>query len=117
MVGFKVLARFGVEAFTISACSAGSLLLAGRLSKICRRPAHVMNIALKIGMPGELFCLLQYGSLAPRLNHSSLMISDGAEGTASETPSVTYNAELNLGKRRNAAFAVILRMPLPCIGQ
>ena len=55
--------------------------------------------------------------MAARLNNTSLMRMNSAEGTAAEAASAADKAELNLLQRRHAAFGVVARMPLTHIGQ
>ena len=58
VVGNKIFARCGGEAFSRCTNAVLKLLFAGRIAEIRRRTADVVNISLKIGKLGYLFCLL-----------------------------------------------------------
>ena len=117
MVGINIGARLGEQALSVLAHAVFQLLGTGRMAEVGRRAANVMDITLEAGKLDQQLCLAQNRFMAARLNDTSLMRMNSAEGTAAEAASAAYQAELNLFERRNASLDIIARMPLTHIRQ
>ena len=86
------------------------LFVTGRMTKICSRTSHIMNVALKVFFPDHLFCFIDKRLVTSCLDNSSLVKCQRTEITASETTSVTDQAEFYLPDCRNTACFFIRRM-------
>ena len=77
------------------------LLFAGRVTKICCRAAHIVNIPLKVRLLSITFGFPQNGPVTSGLDNPSLMKSQSAEITAAKAAPVAGDTELNLFNSRN----------------
>ena len=117
MVGINIGARLGKQALPVLAHAVFQLLGTGRMAEVGRRAADVMDITLEAGKLYQQLCFTQNRFMAARLNDTSLMRMNSAEGTAAEAASAAYQAELNLLQRCYAALGVVARVPLTHIRQ
>ena len=87
------------------------------MPKVGRRPAHIVNIALKARQLGNNFSLAQNGIMAARLNNPPLVRMNGAKGTAAKATATADNAKLHLLQGRYTTLSIVARVPLPHIRQ
>ena len=87
MVGINIGARLGEQTLSVLAHAVFQLLGTGRMAEVGCRAADVMDIALKAGKLRQNFCFTQNRFMAARLNNTSLMRMNSAEGTAAEAAS------------------------------
>ena len=117
MIHFQIRAGLREEALSVLACSYLQLLVAGRLMKVRRRSAHIMDVTFEIRIPDQPFCLFQNRLIASCLDNPSLVKIQRAEIACTKAPSVRGNRKLHFGKSRDPACGVIIRVPGSCIGK
>ena len=93
------------------------LLVAGRAAKVCRRSAHVVDVALKLGIAREQLGLAHDRVVAAHLQHAALVEGQRAKRALTKTAAVGANGKLDLGKGRHAARRVVIGMPIACVGE
>ncbi len=113
MINLQLFTGVGKQALLIRANAILYLLLAGLVSKICCRSAHIMDIPLKIRFPDKFFRFRQNGPVASRLHHSSLMKCQRTKVTAAKATPITDQAEFYFLNSRNSAPALINGMVRP----
>ena len=96
MVCGHILTGGGVQALPAAASAFAELLLAGGLTEIGGRAAHIVDIALKCGIFGHKLCFLEDALVASGLDDPSLMEGQSAERASTETAPVTDQAEFDL---------------------
>src|SRR5699024_11608729 len=110
MICLQIFTWFWKKALSICTDSLCHLLLAGRVTEICRRPSHIMDITLKIRLSGKFLCLFQNRFLTSGLDNPSMMKGQGAEITAPEAAPVTGNAEPDLFDSRTFSLFLVHRV-------
>ena len=117
MVGDEILARRGEEALPVRTCALRQLLFARRLAEICRRAAHVVDVALEILLMRQAFGLVDDRLVRARLDDAPLVERQRAEIARAEAPAAARQAEFDLRDRGHAAGLFIARVIRPRIGQ
>ena len=117
MVGVHIFTGCGKQALSLRTRARFQLLVAGRVTEVRRRAAHVMNIALEARPGNQLFRLRDDGSLAPGGDDAPLMERERAEIARAEASALGGDGEFHLLKARNAARLVVHRMPRPRVRQ
>ena len=67
------------------------LLIAGRAAKVGRRSAHVVDVALKLGVVCEQLGLAHDRVVAAHLQHAALVEGEGAKRALAKTAAVGAN--------------------------
>ena len=117
LVDHHVLAHARPQAALVLAHAVFELLVAGRAAKVCRRSAHVVDVALKLGIAREQLGLAHDRVVAAHLQHAALVEGERAKRALAKTAAVGANGKLDLGKGRHAARRVVVGMPVTCIGE
>ena len=110
MVNFEIRTWLGTQTLPVLADSSLQLLLAGGLSEIGCRPAHIVNISLKILILCDTSGLFYYGFVAAYLYDPSLMKGKRTEITSAKTPAIADQRKLNFCDRWHTALRFIGRM-------
>ena len=113
----KVLAGLRREATPAHARPARELLLAGGHAEVCRGAAHVVNVALKVGVVGHGLCLGEQALVAATLDDAPLVKVERAEGAFAKASTVARKTELDFGDGRNATSRLVAGVICPCVGQ
>ena len=117
MIHHQVRAWARKQALPVLARPPFQLLLARWLVEIRGRPADVVDVSLKLRIPGQKLCFLQDRFIASYLNDPTLVEVQRAEIACAEASSVRGNGKLHFGKSRNPACLLIVRVPVPGIGK
>ena len=116
-VDHHVLAHARPQAALVLAHAVLELLVAGRAAKVGRRSAHVVDIALKLGIAREQLGLAHDRVVAAHLQHAALVEGERAKRALAKAPAVGADGKLDLGKGRHAARRVVIGMPVACVGE
>ena len=117
VVGDHVFARLREQALPVRAGPLRQLLFARGLAEICRRTAHVVDVALEVLLVRHGLGLRQKGFVTARLDDAPLMERQRAEAARAEAAAVGRETEAHLGDCRHAAAFFIRRMIRPAIRQ
>ena len=117
LVDHHVLAHARPQASLVLAYAVLELLVAGGTAKVGRRPAHVVDIALKLGIAREQLGLAHDRVVAAHLQHATLVEGERAKRALAKTAAVGADRKLDLGKGRHAARCVVIGMPIACVGE
>ena len=79
--------------------------------------AHVVEVALEVGLLRHETRFLHDALAAARLDDPALVEVERAEGAVAQAPAVAREAELHFGERRDAAGLVVIGMPGPGVGE
>ena len=79
LVDHHVLAHARPQAALVLAHAVLELLVAGGAAKVCRRSAHVVDVALKLGIAREQLGLAHDRIVAAHLQHAPLVEGEGAK--------------------------------------
>ena len=116
-VDHHVFAHARPQAALVLAHAVFELLVAGRAAKVCRRSAHVVDVALKLGIAREQLGLAHDRVVAAHLQHATLVEGEGTKRALTKAAAVGANGKLDLGKGRYAARLVVVGMPIACVGE
>ena len=117
LVDHHVLAHARPQAALVLAHAVLELLVAGGAAKVGRRSAHVVDIALKLGIAREQLGLAHDRVVAAHLQHAALVEGEGAKRALTKTAAVGAYGKLDLSKGRHAARRVVIGMPVACVGE
>ena len=117
MIDEEVFAGGGEQALPLGTDPLFELLLAARMPEVGGRPAHVVDIALKILFPGHPRRLRCDGVVAANLDDPALMKGQGTEAAAAEAAPVGGQAEPDLPDRGDPAQRLIGGVGVPPVGQ
>ena len=117
VAGVQIFAGRGGQAGPVFAHAVFYLLFAGGVAEICRRSAHIVDIALELRVPDKPLYLPHHAFVASGSDHAALMKSQGAEITPAETAPVVRDRKPHLLNSRHAALGVIHGVDLPDVGQ
>ena len=96
VVHHQVGTWFWEQALPVGTYTVFQLLLAGGLTEIGGGPAHIMDVALKVRLPGHPLRLRQDRSMTAGLNGPALVEGQRAEIAAAKTAAAGCQAELDL---------------------
>ena len=110
VVGPQLLAGLGVQAALVRARARFQLLGAGRRAEVRRGAAHVVDVALEVGLLDDGPRLLHQRVVAARLHDAPLMEGERAERALAEAAAVAGQAELHLADGGHAASRLVHRV-------
>ena len=110
VINVQVFTGSWKQALFLRAYAFRELLLTGRMPEICRRPSHVMDIALKVLIFRHKLRFPDEGFVASRLDNPSLMESQRTEIAAAETSPAAYQGKLYFADSRHASERLIAGM-------
>ena len=110
VVGLQVFAGGGEQAALIPAQAVLFLVVTRREAEVCRRAADVVDIALEVGVPGDLLGLAHDRIVRAGLDIAALMEGQGAEVARAEAAAVVDDGKLHLLDGGHAAGRLIGRM-------
>ena len=113
----EVLAGLGREAAPANAGATRQLFLAGRHAEIGGGAAHVVDVALEIGVLRHELGLGDQALVAAALDDAPLVEVERAERALAQTAAVAGEAELDLGDGGNAARGLVAGVIGPRVGQ
>ena len=116
-VHHHVAAHRGPKAATVLAYAVLELLVASGAEEVRRGAAHVVDVALELGVARQLARLADDAVVAAGLQHAPLVKRERAERALAKAPAVGRYGELYLGKRGHAARRIVVRMPVARVGQ
>ncbi len=117
VVGLERRAGLRAQAAAVDAGAPGALLGAGRSAEVRRGTAHIVDVALEVGLGGHGAGLFQKRLVGAARDDAPLMESECAEGAFAEATATGSEGELHLGKGRHAAGLVVGRVPRAGVGQ
>ena len=112
VVCIQIFARLRGQAAAIFAAAVLFLPRAGGVAEVGRRPAHIVDVSLKLRVLGEYFRLPQDGFNAPGSDHPPLVKGQRTEIAPAEAAAVVDHAEAHLLDRGHAAERLVHRVPL-----
>ena len=103
MVDLEVFAGRGSQALAVGANAVFQLAVAGGVTEVRGRTAHVVDVAFEPGQGGDLLRFLHHALHTAGADGSSLMEGKRAKVTAAEAAAVMGQRELHLFNARHAA--------------
>ena len=107
MIDLKLGARFWEEAVFAGAHALRKLLLTGWFPEVCRRSAHVVDVAFEQWILRHKLRFPDDGFAASASDFPSLMICDRAETASAEASPVRCDAEPDFLYGRNASVLIV----------
>ncbi len=95
------------EAPAVGACARSKLFFAGWLAEVGGGAAHIIYVALEIGLLGQPYGLVYDGLVASRLDNTTLVEGEGAEVAASEAAPGADKAEFYLLNGRDTSLLLV----------
>ena len=117
VVGLQIGTRLGRKAAAVHAGTVLGHFAARGHAEIGGGPAHVVDVAPKVGEASEFTRLFYDGGAAAGADVPALMEGEGAEGAGAEAAARRGEGEFDFGKGGHTAKSVVGRMPLALVGE